>query len=133
MFNRISAAAAPAAVARLASLSLGHRLPPSHLRRGFQTLVELQQAACTKYADRPFLGTRVQGKAEFSWMSYQQVADDINRAKSAMQTAGVGKGSVVAIIANNRREWVVAAYASLALGAQFVPMCVERLSYSKNV
>jgi long-subunit acyl-CoA synthetase (AMP-forming) len=50
-------------------------------------------------------------------MSYQQVADDINRAKSAMQTAGVGKGSVVAIIANNRREWVVAAYASLALGA----------------
>jgi long-chain acyl-CoA synthetase len=62
-------------------------------------------------------------------LSYHQVSDDINRAKSAMQAAGVGKGSVVAIIANNRMEWVIAAYASLALGAQFVPMYVAFSSH----
>ena len=39
-----------------------------------------------------------------------------------LQQAGVVKNSVVAIIANNRKEWVIAAYATFSLGARFVPM-----------
>ena len=118
MMQRLHLRALPAASARLlARPQLLHRA-----RRPFQTLVELQQTACAKFADRPFLGSRVQGKSEFEWMSYKQVSDDIARAQRMMKDAGVGKGSVVAIIANNRREWVIAAYASFGLGAQFVPM-----------
>jgi long-chain acyl-CoA synthetase len=64
----------------------------------------------------------VQGTAEFKWQSYKEVADSIERAKRVLGAAGVGRGSVVAAIANNRTEWVVAAYASFALGAKFVPM-----------
>jgi long-chain acyl-CoA synthetase len=55
-------------------------------------------------------------------MSYKQIAGDIDFAKRMLQLEGVCKGSVVAIIANNRKEWVIAAYAAFALGARFVPM-----------
>ena len=47
-----------------------------------------------------------------------------------MRLAGVVKGSVVAIIANNRREWVIAAYASFALGARYVPMYAPSLLFA---
>jgi long-chain acyl-CoA synthetase len=90
--------------------------------RGFQTLVELQQFACSRFAERPFLGWRVAGQSTFEWSSYKSISEDILRAKSMLQQAGVVKDSVVAIIANNRKEWVIAAYATFSLGARFVPM-----------
>jgi long-chain acyl-CoA synthetase len=120
MLQRMNTLARPATFARIVALLRSRS--DARLRRSFQTLVQLQQDACAKFAERPFLGTRLPGKAAFEWMTYRQVADQVLRAQNMMQLAGVGKGSVVAIIANNRREWAIAAYAAFAVGARYVPM-----------
>jgi hypothetical protein len=122
MLRAIHSVASPATSASFVARLCNARQLALSPRRLFQTLVQLQQNACVKFAERPFLGTRVQGQSKFEWMSYKQIACDIDFAKQMLQQEGVGKGSVVAIIANNRKEWVIAAYAAFALGARFVPM-----------
>ncbi len=53
-------------------------------------------------------------------------AVDEERA-AASPSLGVGKGDQVAIIANNRVEWAVGAYATYGLGAACVPMYEQQL------
>jgi non-ribosomal peptide synthetase component F len=58
------------------------------------------------------------------WKKYstQQVVDIVNQVSRAMLKYGIKPGDTVAIIANNRPEWAIAAYACFGLGVAFVPM-----------
>ena len=46
----------------------------------------------------------------------------IERVRAGLIAAGVGRGDRVAIVSNNRDEWVEASFAALGLGAVCVPM-----------
>ena len=86
----------------------------------FVNLVDLYERSCIKYADRPLYGTKRDGA--WRWTSYAELRELVDRFRAGLAGLGVGKGDRVAIIADNRVEWVVAAYASYGLEAAFVPM-----------
>jgi long-chain acyl-CoA synthetase len=86
----------------------------------YKNLVELYQKSVEKYFDRPLFGTKQAG--QWRWMTYRELGDQVDRIRGGLAAIGVGKGDRVAIIANNRPEWAIAAYATYGLGASFVPM-----------
>lgn len=55
-------------------------------------------------------------------LSHAQVLERVTAAAAALEAAGVAAGDRVAILAENRPEWVVADYAATALGAIDVPI-----------
>jgi len=91
----------------------------------FQTLVAIYEHATTAFADRPLFGVKKHGV--WSWMSYREFAQHTDEIRAALAELGVGPGDRVAIIANNRPEWAVAAYATYGRRAAFVPMYESQL------
>lgn len=69
--------------------------------------------------DRPFLWEKKSG----SWQSqnYDQVAADIRRLAKGLMALGVNPGDRVALISENRPEWLIADLAILSIGAISVP------------
>ncbi|MFN7698525.1 MAG: AMP-dependent synthetase/ligase [Deltaproteobacteria bacterium] len=86
----------------------------------FETLCDVFDASTRKYADRPLFGTKVGG--DWKWMTYGEFAKAVAEVRAGLAALGVGPGHCVGIIANNRPEWAIAAYASYGLGAALVPM-----------
>ncbi len=84
------------------------------------TLVDLFESSCDRHRSRPAFGTRV-GDV-FQWQSYAEVQAGCARWRALLQHLGVAAKDRVAIIADNRVEWALACYATLGLGAVFVPM-----------
>ena len=90
------------------------------MRLTIRTLVELAEHSRARYADRPALGTKRDGR--WTWTTYRQLGDEIVRVRAGLATLGVGKGDVVAVVASNRVEWAATCYATYGLEATFVPM-----------
>ena len=86
----------------------------------FSNLVDLYQRSCAKYAERPLYGTKKDGAWE--WTSYEQFLRLVDHFRAGLAQLGVSRNDRVAIIADNRVEWAVAAYATYGLEAAFVPM-----------
>ncbi|MGZ3416332.1 MAG: AMP-dependent synthetase/ligase [Polyangiales bacterium] len=86
----------------------------------FADLVDHFERSCAKYADRPLYGEHRAGA--WVWTSYAEVHQRVQHARAGLAQLGVGRGDRVAILARNRPEWVIAAYATYGLGATFVPM-----------
>jgi long-chain acyl-CoA synthetase len=86
----------------------------------FESLVSMQRETCRANASRPVFGTKVDGT--YRWMTYAEFGAEVDRLRGGLHALGVRRGDRVAIVANNRVEWAVAAYATYSLGAQFVPM-----------
>ena len=51
----------------------------------------------------------------------------MDELRAGLAGLGVGRGDAVGIIANNRTEWAIAAYATYGLGGRFVPMYESEL------
>ncbi len=64
------------------------------------------------------------GKVNGEWKTYstQEVIDMANKVSSGLLNKGIGPGDKVAVIANNRPEWVIADLAILQIGAINVPV-----------
>ncbi|MGH7434872.1 MAG: AMP-binding protein, partial [Polyangiaceae bacterium] len=90
----------------------------------FHTLVEILESALEAHSHRPLFGTRptTYGSSQWRWTSYAEFGSMVDRFRAGLASLGVKRGDKVAIVANNRIEWAVAAYASYGLGAAFVPM-----------
>ena len=86
----------------------------------FENLVDLFERSCAKYAERPLFGAKRDGA--WQWTSYAEAHALVDRCRGGLAALGVGRGDPVAIIADNRIEWAVAAYATYGLEATFVPM-----------
>lgn len=86
----------------------------------YETLNDIFDHSVSTYTDRPLFGTRQHG--EWIWMTYSEFGAAVDAMRAALADLGVGEGDRVAIIANNRPEWAVLAYASYGLGAAFVAM-----------
>jgi long-chain acyl-CoA synthetase len=63
-------------------------------------------------------------KHDGAWLetTYQEFGERVDALRAALAALGVGAGDRVGIIAGNRVEWAVAAYATYGLRAAFVPM-----------
>jgi long-chain acyl-CoA synthetase len=91
-----------------------------HFEPRFRTLVELLDQAVERYGDRELFGTKKDGR--WTWTTYAEFGSQVAGFRAGLSSLGVQRGDNVAIIANNRVEWAVAAYACYGLGAAFVPM-----------
>ncbi|HKU43967.1 MAG TPA: AMP-binding protein, partial [Polyangiales bacterium] len=91
----------------------------------YRNLIQLFTEAVEQFARRPLFGTRKpQG---WHWTTYAEFAELVARARGGLHARGVRAGDRVAVIANNRLEWAVGAYASYTLGAMYVPMYEAQL------
>src|ERR1019366_1405798 len=88
-------------------------------RTGLQTLNDIFLAVCRNRRDRVMLQRRSQG-----WMpvSSTEIYRGVVGVARALESWGVGKGDRVAILSENRPEWMIADFAALALGAVTVPI-----------
>jgi long-chain acyl-CoA synthetase len=94
--------------------------PRGIMTEPFTSLVEMQERACQRYADRRVFGTKIDGI--YRWITYRELARLIDCFRAALAALGVTRGDKVAVISNNRVEWAVGAYATYGLGAHYVPM-----------
>ena len=92
----------------------------------FENLVELCERSCREFAARDLFG--VKQDSGWTWMTYGQFSELVNAFRGGLASLGVGRGDVVAIIADNRVEWAVACYATYGLGASYVPMYQAQLA-----
>ncbi|HEX7479514.1 MAG TPA: long-chain fatty acid--CoA ligase [Polyangiales bacterium] len=86
----------------------------------FTNLVELFAHAVETYSDRQAFGT-LKGK-EWSWTTYAELGAMVDLFRAGLAVLGVGRGDRVAVVADNRIEWVVAAQAAFQRRAIHVPM-----------
>ncbi len=91
----------------------------------FQTLVDIYNDAIKTFPDHPLFGTKRGG--QWQWMTYLEFGRQTDGFRAGLASLGIERGDRVAIIANNRPEWAIAAYACFGLGAAFVPMYEAQL------
>ena len=88
----------------------------------FSTITELFDRITTKYANemRPVLLHKVD--KQYRGVSYQQFRRNVELFALGLASRGIHKDDKIAIIAENRPEWVTADMAIVALGAIDVPI-----------
>lgn len=91
----------------------------------FENLVDMFEKSTAKYADRPLFGVKKGGV--YTWTTYRQIGKEVGEFRGGLAALGVGRGDTVSVIADNRPEWAVGAYAVYGLGAQYVPMYEAQL------
>ena len=92
----------------------------------FESLVDLWEKSCAKFAGRQLFGTK--GKDGWSWITYGQFKKTVDDFRAGLGSLGIGPGDRVGIIADNRPEWAVACYAAYGRSAAFVPMYESQLA-----
>lgn len=86
----------------------------------FKNLVDLCERSVQNFGTRELFGTKTpQG---WQWITYAQFGKQVDALRAGLAARGIGAGDRVGMVADNRIEWAVAAYATYGLGAQFVPM-----------
>jgi long-chain acyl-CoA synthetase len=86
------------------------------------TLVDLWSQAIKAWPMRRFLATKmwVRGRLGYVWSSYEGVFKEASAFRTMLTRMGVTRGTRVAMISENRYEWVVIHLATMQLGAHFV-------------
>ncbi|MET0390479.1 MAG: long-chain fatty acid--CoA ligase [Polyangiales bacterium] len=86
----------------------------------FANLVELFQQSVDRFAERRAFGT--QRGREWHFITYAELDTWVAKARAALAQLGIGRGDRVAIVSENRLEWVILAHATFQRRAIFVPM-----------
>jgi long-chain acyl-CoA synthetase len=88
----------------------------------FSTIPEMFQKITGKFstASRPALMYKTEGK--FEGISYAELKDRVEKFACGLASFGIRRGDRVAIISENRPEWVISDQAIVALGAVDVPV-----------
>ena len=93
------------------------------LLKACSTIPELYQFLTEEYkpeAERFVLHRKVEGK--YKGITYNELKEETNSFAYGLSSLGVGKGDKVAIISENRPEWVYSDFAILELGGIDVPL-----------
>ncbi len=72
-----------------------------------------------RLGDRPFLWAKRDGR--YRPLSWRQAAAEVSRLSRGLRALGIGPGDRVALIAENRPEWLISDVAVMAAGAITVP------------
>ncbi|MBW2524223.1 MAG: long-chain fatty acid--CoA ligase [Deltaproteobacteria bacterium] len=86
----------------------------------FDDLAQLFERAVRRHGERPLFGTKTGG--QWAWTTYREIDQQVSRCRAGLAARGIAPGDRIALIANNRVEWAVTAYAAYGLGATVVPM-----------
>ncbi|MCK9273502.1 MAG: long-chain fatty acid--CoA ligase [Syntrophales bacterium] len=84
-------------------------------------LVDLFEGSVSRHSRNPLFGTKGPD-GEYRWSTYAEVARRVDNLRGGLASLGIAAGDAVGIIANNREEWAVIAFAAYGLGARYVPM-----------
>ena len=84
-------------------------------------LVDFLEDSVKKYPDSKMLGTKNKA-GEYEWITYREFGRRVDNLRAGLATLNIKKGDAVGIIANNRTEWAICAFAAYGLGARWVPM-----------
>jgi long-chain acyl-CoA synthetase len=91
----------------------------------FTDLVSLLGSSVKQYSERPLFGTRRDDG--WHWTTYREFGALVDTFRAGLASLGVKRGDHVAVISQNRLEWVVGAHAVFSLGAGYVPMYEAQL------
>ncbi|PIE05407.1 MAG: long-chain fatty acid--CoA ligase, partial [Sorangium cellulosum] len=91
----------------------------------FLTIVDLFEKSVKKFASRDHFGVKVDGV--WTWTTYAETKRRVDGFRRALADAGIKENSCVAIISNNCIQWAIASFATVGLGAHFVPMYESQL------
>ncbi len=94
-------------------------------RSQYTDLVDVLRKSLTEHHHRNLFGTKRGGRWE--WTTYGEFGRRVDVLRGGLAGLGIGTGDTVAVIANNRVEWAVAAYAAYGLGARYCPMYENQL------
>lgn len=90
-------------------------------------LVDFLEGSVGKYPDNPMFGTK-NSSGEYEWITYREFGRRVDNVRAGLAQLGVKRGDAVGLIANNRTEWAVCAFATFGLGARWVPMYEAELT-----
>ena len=79
-------------------------------------------AAARKYPDQPALSAKVHGDKEWQTIPYADLGNRVRRFALGLRALGIERGDRVALLSENRPEWVIADLAILAAGGVSVPI-----------
>jgi len=85
-----------------------------------ETINALFCTAVSRYGARPALSHKEHG--QYVHLAYGELAEQVRQFASGLVAAGVNAGDRLALISENRPEWVIADLSMLALGAVSVPL-----------
>ncbi len=88
--------------------------------------VKLLEDTVKKFPDRPYIGEKDENGV-FQYITYKEFAKRVDNLRGGLAKIGVVKGDSVGIIAGNRKEWALGAFATFSLIAQWVPMYEKEL------
>jgi long-chain acyl-CoA synthetase len=89
-------------------------------------LVALIEDSVKKFSENPLFGTK-NPAGDYEWVTYGQVGRRIDDLRGGLARMGIKKGDAVGIIADNRTEWAICAFAAYGLGARYIPMYEKEL------
>jgi len=84
-------------------------------------LVEFLERSVRRFPERPLFGVRRED-GTFLWTTFAEAGKRVDDLRGGLSSLGIRKGDAIGIIADNRPEWAVTAFAAYGLGARFVPM-----------
>jgi long-chain acyl-CoA synthetase len=84
-------------------------------------LVEFLENSVSRYPDNPLFGTK-NSRGTYDWVTYRQVGERVDNLRGGLAQFGIGRDDAVGIIASNRVEWAVVAFATYGLGGRYIPM-----------
>jgi len=84
-------------------------------------LAELFENAVNRWPDNNLFGLK-NNNGGIEWTTYKEIGTRIDNLRAGLADFGVEMGDAVGIIANNRPEWAIAAFATYGLGARYIPM-----------
>ena len=90
-------------------------------------LVDMFERSVARFGPNKLFGTK-NAAGEYEWVTYSEVGRRVDALRAGMAAEGIGKGDCVGLIANNRTEWAIVAFATLGLGARFIPMYEAELT-----
>ena len=86
----------------------------------FKNLVDMFDKSVKKFGPQELFGTKRNDAWE--WSTFEQIGTMVANLRGGLAALGIKRGDCVAVVANNREEWAVLAYACYGLGAALVPM-----------
>ena len=90
-------------------------------------LVDFLEGSVAKYPENPLFATK-HDRGEYEWITYREFGRRVDNLRAGLAQLGVQRGDAVGLIANNRVEWAVCAFATFGLGARWVPMYEAELT-----
>ena len=93
-----------------------------------ETLVQMFDSVVSRHGDYVAQLSR-EGNSKFREITYRQLQDRIRAFALSLMDVGVKRGDIVAIISDNRAEWLVADMAVLSLGASDAPRGRDAMDY----